>query len=428
MSDIYGIKEEKEEKKQNTNNTKMKKFTLLLLMLLLLLIPTGFWYGIISDRESYRDEAVRSISSAWGRQQVFSTPQITFERPKNKTTETVELLLNNYSADIKIATETRHKGIYKVPVYTADVKLKGDFINDACDLTGKTLTLGFNVSDSVGFTEEPIFKVNNGKSEISHDTKYTFKLDKNTKTIPFEISYKIRGLNELYVKVNGQSNKIHISGNWANPSFIGNFLPTQRTITKENFDATWNVPKIATTNINNSYEKYNNTFEDASLLTSANVGVSLLMPVDNYRMANRALKYAFLFIALTFVCYFIFEITSANKKRIHPLQYLLLGGAMLIFYLLLLSISEFLPFGFAYFIAALMTIGLIWAYTFFVITKRQNIQFSAIITGLLAILYAFLYTLLQLQDLALLLGSIGLFAIIALIMYTTRNVEWYDEN
>lgn len=428
MSDIYGIKEEKEEKKQNANNTKMKKFTLLLLMLLLLLIPTGFWYGIISDRESYRDEAVRSISSAWGSQQVFSTPKITFEKPKYKTTETVELLLNNYNADIKISTETRHKGIYKVPVYTADVKLKGDFTNNAGDLTGKTLTLGFNVSDSVGFTEEPVFKINNGKPEISHDTQYSFKLDKNTNTIPFEISFKIRGLNELYVKVNGQSNNVHISGNWSNPSFTGNFLPTKREITKESFDATWNVPKIATTNINNSHEKYNNTFEDASLLTSANVGVSLLMPVDNYRMANRALKYAFLFIALTFVCYFIFEITSANKKRIHPLQYLLLGGAMLIFYLLLLSISEFLPFGFAYFTASLMTIGLICAYTYFVITKRQNKQFSAIITGLLTILYAFLYTLLQLQDLALLLGSIGLFVIIALIMYTTRNVDWYNEN
>ena len=178
MSDNYGIKEEK---KANTNNTKMKKFTLLLLMLLLLLIPTGFWYGIIADREHYRNEAVRSISSAWGNQQVFSTPKITFEKPKNKTTETVELLLNNYNTDIKITTETRHKGIYKVPVYTADVKMKGDFTNNAGDLTGKTLTLSFNVSDSVGFTEEPVFKVNNGKQEISHDTQYSFKLDKNTK-------------------------------------------------------------------------------------------------------------------------------------------------------------------------------------------------------------------------------------------------------
>lgn len=152
------------------------------------------------------------------------------------------------------------------------------------------------------------------------------------------------------------------------------------------------------------------------------------MPVDNYRMATRALKYAFLFITLTFLSYFIFELTAQDKKRIHPLQYLMLGGAMLIFYLLLVSISEFAPFAGAYVISAAMTIGLISAYTYFVITKRQNLRFTTIITILLALLYAFLYILLLLQDLALLLGSLGLFVIIAVIMYATRNVDWYGEN
>ena len=145
-------------------------------------------------------------------------------------------------------------------------------------------------------------------------------------------------------------------------------------------------------------------------------------------MATRALKYAFLFITLTFISYFIFEITESDKKRIHPLQYLLLGAAMLIFYLLLVSISEFMPFGFAYTVAAVMTIAMTSAYTHFVITRGQNVKFSIVITLLLSILYTFLYTLLRLQDLALLLGSLGLFIIIALIMYATRNVDWYNEN
>ena len=409
-------------------NSKMKKFALLLLMLILLLIPTGFWYGIIKDREAYKNEAVRAVASAWGDVQIFGSPSLSFSQQKDKITEVYNLVLNNYSTDIKITTETRNKGIYKVPVYVADVKIKGDFTNNYGNLTGKELTLAFNVKDSIGFIEEPVFRINNGKNEISQDTKYTFKLAKDEKTIPFEISYKIRGLNELFVNLGGQSNKVKISGNWDNPSFTGNFLPTQRNVTKENFEAEWNVPKVATTNVaifnpstigSHGYDEIDN---------GAKVGVSLLLPVDNYRMATRALKYAFLFITLTFISYFIFEITESGKKRIHPLQYLLLGAAMLIFYLLLVSISEFMPFGFAYTVAAVMTIAMTSAYTHFVITRGQNVKFSIVITLLLSILYTFLYTLLRLQDLALLLGSLGVFIIIALIMYATRNVDWYNEN
>lgn len=411
------------------NNSKMKKFFILLLMLLLLLIPIGFWFGIINDRESYRNEAVKSIASSWGDVQIFGSPAMSFERKKDKnTTETVNLPLNNYSVDVKISTEVRKKGIFKVPVYTADVFLKGDFINDYGDLSDKNITTTFTVEDSTGFIEEPKFKINNETQQVSQDTKYITKIKKTGKKIPFEISYKIRGLNELYADLGGQSNKVKIEGNWADPSFNGNFLPSSREITKDKFSAEWSIPKVATTNVAavnpNSVTKF--SYDESN--NKARVGVSLLVPVDNYRMATRALKYSFLFISLTFLSYFIFEITEPSKKRIHPLQYLLLGGAMLIFYLLLVSISEFVPFAAAYIISSLMTILLIGTYTHFVIVKHANPKFTIIISSLLTVLYTFLYILLNLQDMALLIGSIGLFLVIAMIMYVTRNVDWYNEN
>lgn len=397
-------------------------------MLLLLLIPIGFWFGIIKDRESYKQEAIRDVAAAWGDVQIFSSPTLSFTRKKDKSTETVYLTLNNYNVDVKITTEIRKKGIFKVPVYTADVKLQGDFKNDYGNISDKELTTSFSVEDSIGFIEEPKFKINNLPEVVAQDTKYNTKLRNTGASIPFEISYKIRGINELFAGLGGQLNNVKISGNWADPSFTGNFLPTKREITNDGFTSEWRVPKVATTNVSAvtpaTVGKYNYNDIDRN----AKVGVSLLMPVDNYRMATRALKYAFLFITLTFLSYFIFELTAQDKKRIHPLQYLMLGGAMLIFYLLLVSISEFTPFAGAYLISAAMTIGLISAYTYFVITKRQNLRFTTIITILLALLYAFLYILLLLQDLALLLGSLGLFVIIAVIMYATRNVDWYGEN
>ena len=145
-------------------------------------------------------------------------------------------------------------------------------------------------------------------------------------------------------------------------------------------------------------------------------------------MATRAVKYAFLFLLLTFVAYYVFEITAKNNTPIHPIQYMLMGGALLIFYLLLTSISEFTPFIFAYMISVLFTVGLISTYTYFVLTKKKNPKFTALISIVMILLYSFLYTLLVIQDLSLLIGSFILFAVIASIMYATRNVEWYDGN
>ena len=409
-------------KKVNENSI-MKKFLIILLMVILLLIPIAFWFGIINERESYKGSAIQNVASAWGDSQIFYAPTMSFEEKTDKNVNKVDLTLNNYNVDIKIITEVRQKGIFKIPVYTADVKLHGDFINDYGDISDNEITTSFEVKDSTGFIEEPKFKINNEHEVASQETKYKTKLVNAGKNIPFEITYKIRGLSELNVRLGGQINNVIISGNWSDPSFVGDFLPSKREITKGNFSGEWRVPKIATTSMP-QLASINDKITEGVI---DQVGVSLLMPVDNYRMSIRALKYSFLFITLTFLSYYIFELTDESKRRIHPLQYLLLGIAMLIFYLLLVSISEFAPFIAAYIIAAFMTISLISMYTYFVISRKQNIKFTMIISALLAVLYTFLYILLILQDLALLIGSFGLFLIVAIIMYVTRNIDWYND-
>lgn len=397
------------EEAKKPRSTKLKKFYTILGTLLILLIPILFLYGIVDDRSTYKNEAERKVETAWASTQVLSAPQLAI--PTNDPKKPYEYFtLNDYDVDIFISTELRKKGIFKVPVYTANVEIKGNFENDFSPLKNQKVELSFRVSDSKGFVVQPQFKLMDDKFVSSNDTIYKKKLTTSANLIPFEITYKLRGSKEIYVRPEGLNNKIEIEGDWNNPSFEGDFLPTEREVTADHFEGEWEIPYIAVSSQQN-----------------ARLGVSLLMPVDNYRMATRALKYSFLFLALTFLSYFIFEITSKENKKIHLLQYLMMGAAMLIFYLLLVSLSEFISFGGAYLIAGLMTIGLIGSYTYFILTKRQDLKFSLIISAIMFVLYGFFYTLLVLQDFSLIIGSFVLFLIISLVMYTTRNVEWFND-
>lgn len=400
--------------KQSKTNSKMKKILTIIGTSLLLLIPIAFMYGIITDRTNYRNEAVRKVAQSWAGNQSIGIPIMSFTTQNSKKEEVVNYLeLNNYETNVVIKTEIRKKGIFKVPVYTAQVMQKGDFNNKYGDLSDKQIDTKIQVRDTRGFVTEPGFKINNAQEVKAQEVTYTTNIKTNAKTIPFEINYEIKGLNGISVVLGGYNNRVNIQGNWKDPEFKGNYLPTERTVTQKDFSATWLVPKIA-------------LIDDAKHQSVASV--SLLVPVDNYSMAERALKYGFLLLILTFMGYFIYEVTSKENKKIHPIQYCLLGAAILIFYLLLVSISELIAFNLAYFISAFLVMSLIFGYTYFVITKKQSLGFAVGITSLLGLLYAYFYVLLRLQDIALLAGSIGLFAIIALIMYLTRNVNWYNEN
>jgi len=394
-------------KKIFLKDSKIKKILTILVTALILLIPISFISSVIEGRIDYKYEAVKSIINSWANDQKIKAPVMFFV--ENNKKETInKFALNTYEAKVDIKTEVRKKGIFKVPVYVAQITQKGYFDNSFGQLVNKQIKTKIEISDSRGFIEEPKFNINNLGYKNSQETEFSANITTSSKTIPFEITYKIKGMRNITFCLSGKKNDILMEGNWKDPSFAGDFLPVERKIDNEKFSAKWSVPQIAIS-------------KEESV-----VGVSLLVLNDNYSLAEKSLKYAFLLLSLIFIGYFIFEITTKENKKIHPIQYCLLGVSTLLFYLLLISISEIIAFNLAYFMSALMIVCLIYFYTYFVITKK-DIKFSIGIAISISFLYSFFFTLLKLQDISMLIGSLGLFVLVAIIMYLTRNVNWYSE-
>ncbi len=231
----------------------------------------------------------------------------------------------------------------------------------------------------------------------------------------FEIELKINGSEDLSVEALGKTTEVAMKSDWADPGFTGGFLPESRDVSANGFTANWKV-----THLNRNFpqqwidQKYN-THE-------AKLGVELLIPVDHYQKSMRSVKYAILFIALNFIVFIFIELKS--KARIHPFQYSLVAFALLIFYALLTSIGEQTGFNLAYLISAVAVTLLISWYAF---TILQNSRMTAWVALLQTGLYLFLFTILQLQDYALLAGSVGLFVILAILMNASRQIKWYSE-
>ena len=258
-----------------------------------------------------------------------------------------------------------------------------------------------------------------------------------------------------YIPV-GKETNVSISSPWKSPSFDGAFLPIERSITDAGFTAKWKIldfnrdfPEnwddtayslqyIPTTKAydggSSNWNQYGNMAQmsktmnetDVSMGPSANLGamafgVSLYTPVDNYDKTSRTVNYAILVIGLTFVAFFLMEVS--RRRRIHPIQYLLVGFALVVFYTILLSLSEHTSFNNAYAAAAFLTTGLITSYVYLAFQTR-SLAFT--IGGILAFLYGFIFVILQSEDYALLLGSFGIFITLAILMYVTRKIDWYE--
>lgn len=433
-------------------------------LILLMLVPLAFVKSAIKGRLAYKNEAVSKITESWGGQILVAAPilnipytvEVRSENEKGKTTVTsrtdyAKYAPKNTDIEVNIVPQMRYIGIFEVPVFTAEITMKGSFekIKDmvsAQNLNESFITLEINDLKGISAPDfvwngkksefEPSLKGNAMRVNVPQTLEYSptsysgyyhgeaanylkslsSQVSFNNTDSSFEIKFNIKGSRNISFVPLAKDNNVRIYSKWTNPNFSGAFLPDTKEINNDGFDAYWNINYMAS-GIPRRL--------DGANLSSALFTTSLLVPVDNYRSAERATKYGILFIILTFLACFVFEITS--KKPIHPFQYLLVGLAMAIFYILLISISEFIAFGRAYLIAAAAIILLITLYAKFAISKTLSAPRTIIIAAAFAALYGYLYILLQLQDMALIFGSIGLFAGLAIAMYSTRNINWYEE-
>ena len=410
---------------------------------ILLLIPSFLIQEIIRDRIALSEKVKNELYAQWGGKQVVAGPVLNVPFTLTENTEgnqglsqrngVAHFLPETLKTEGILYPETRKRGIYKVVVYEGKLNLKGSFAQpDVSQLDLQNAHFNWNsayftigVSDMRGIKNLPELVINGQKCKVepgvadndlfqSGITVKAASIDLN-QPLNFEIGLVLNGSEDLSVEALGKTSEVAMQSDWADPGFTGGFLPANRQVTVKGFTADWQV-----THLNRNFpqqwidKKYNT--HDAKL------GVELLIPVDHYQKSMRSVKYAILFIALNFIILIFIELKS--KNRIHPFQYSLMAFALLIFYALLTSIGEQTGFNLAYLISAVAVTLLISWYAY---TILQNGRMVAWVTLLQTGLYLFLFTILQLQDFALLAGSIGLFVILAIIMRASQQIKWYSE-
>lgn len=428
-----------------SSNSALVKLLVVSLLVIILLIPLGLIGDLIHERESRRDAAIAEINQVWGQSQIVSGPMIAIpyrivwkdEKDKSHTEiHKAYFLPDRFEVTGTIEPEKRSRGIFDVAVYRVTLGFKGvfpaiDFSDwkiapediiweEASLLMGMTDMRGIRDTLSLKWDQQDIEFMPGVPTNDLFGNGLHLRLanlnEPQSHTFSFEVS--LNGSQQLMFTPVGKKTTVALNSTWSDPSFQGAFLPVQREVTDKGFSANWEVSHLG-----RSFPQRWTTQEppNSNNLSNSAFGLSLLIPVDFYKKSQRSVKYGILFIVLTFMTFFLFEIF--NPLRIHPMQYMMVGAALCLFYLLLISISEHIDFRIAYLIASFSNIGLISLYTMRALQSGKR----AIILGLvLSGLYIYLYILLHLQDYSLIFGSIGLFLILSTVMYITRNIDWYN--
>lgn len=410
-------------------------------LILLMLIPTLFIQNLITERETRQKEVVKEVSSKWATEQTIAGPYLVVpytDSTINNEGSTIavrrQLILLPEGLDVKgqLFPEERPRSIYKVLLYKSALQVNGSFKPawpGDVNLSGidySNAKLCFNLSDYKGIEEKITINVN-GKSyilqpglpvddfgNIGLSVPVTLSSELLDTGLDFNLKVRFKGSEKLHFLPLSANSSYAINSAWPSPSFDGNTLPGSRKVDDKGFSASWNFNQA---NLPFSQVFFHGIAHNARSLA---FGVSLVQPADQYNKTMRSVKYAILIIGLSFALFFIIELMQ--RKPLHPLQYVLVGLALVIFYTLLLSISEYILFDYAYLTAAAATVLLI---TFYARSHFQSWKTAAIFCGLISALYGFIFILIRLEDTALLIGSIGLFVILALVMYASRKVNWY---
>lgn len=432
----------------NLRTSVMARLIVMGMILLGLAVPLSMVESIVSERSARRDSVATDISSTWGAVQLLAGPMLTIPYEctvvdnEGKTRQVVgraTFLPDSLNIQGTLTPDVRERGLFKIVVYSAQLTLSGRFsLPEMSDVTRGSVRPLFNESSvNIGVADpRGVRRVAlnwNGTDRRLEpglvDTGLTTtglhaRVDLNERvaagSMPFSMTMQLNGNRDFRIVPAGNDTTAHITSSWPHPSFLGT-SPQQRTIDKTGFGAAWDVSYFgrgfprAWSDAGLDREKMRNQADAAAF------GVSLVQPVDIYQQAERSVKYAALFIVLTFVVFFLFEVVRA--RLLHPVQYLFVGFALCVFYLLLVSLSEHFGFDIAYPAAAVAITVLIATYSAFVLGGLKEGVLVGSCTGAL---YAFLYLLLRLEDYALLAGSLGLFVALAAVMLLTRRVNWYE--
>jgi len=424
------------------NKIILKSFFIGMLMLLLL-IPTAFILSLVSERQSRQQEAVSEISSKWAGSQTVTGPVIGIPYNEmmtsdNKTTEVKKwayFLPDKLDMQARIVPEKRYRGIYQVIVYTATLQVKGSY--DSLRLTELGIrpeqirwneaAVFFDISDVQGLKEEMTLHLAGSSLDLV-PAKFSTDQFKNSLSaalpaaiagthgpLEFSATVVLKGSGNLLFVPAGKTTTVKTTSSWPDPSFAGSYLPDVRTVKDNGFEADWKVLYLN----RNFPQQWKEVEHD---LDKSSFGVNLIVPVDSYQQTTRSVKYSILIILLTFTAFFLIE--WVYRRTIHAIQYILVGLALCLFYTLLLSFSEYIGFNKAYLVAALATMFLI---AWYVRSILRSSKMAVFIGLLLTLLYGFIFTLIQLQDYALLMGSVGLFITLGIVMYFSRKIKWTEE-
>lgn len=418
------------------------KISMIAVLTLLMLIPVNMVQSLIREREENKTIVQEEISDKWGGQQrlvgpILVLPYKTRIAEGNPVSVKYAYFLpDEFNVEGEIKPEERSRGVYQVLCYQSLMQVKGKFSfpdYDKLNLSSDQIQwddafLLVGIPALQGIKNKIDFKVNGKSLEILAsvvsndliDSGLTVKMPLDpagTKDVyDFNFDLALNGTNGLYFAPIGKHTSINMQSEYKTVTFIGDFLPNSRKIDQSGFNAQWEI------------FDYNRNYAQMWIgqnpgISNSLLGVDLLLPVDQYQKTMRSAKYAIMFIALTFLVFFMVELL--NRKRIHPVQYLLVSFALVLFYSLLLALSEYTGFEWSYLVSALAIVSLITAYSYSIFKSKKQTCFMGIF---LCALYVFLYVILQLEDMALLLGSAGLFITLAIVMYASRKVDWYKED